>query len=72
MLTKEMYPNMRRRQRLNGEFEISLPHQVKGGTKDYNIFKSLWQKTYMLIEAVVLLAACALAMLFMVGRKYYP
>jgi hypothetical protein len=34
MLAKERYPNRRRRQRLNGEFEISLLHQVKGRTKN--------------------------------------
>jgi hypothetical protein len=34
MLAKAIYPNRRRRQRLNGEFEISLPHQVKGKTKN--------------------------------------
>ncbi len=34
MLGKVIYPNKRRSQRLNGEFEISLPHQVKGRTKN--------------------------------------
>ena len=34
MLAKERYPDRRRRQRLNGEFEISLLHQVKGRTKN--------------------------------------
>ncbi len=34
MLAKGVYPDRRRRQRLNGEFEISLPHQVKGRTKN--------------------------------------
>ena len=34
MLAKVIYPNRRRRQRLNGEFKISLPHQVKGRTKN--------------------------------------
>jgi hypothetical protein len=34
MLAKERYPNRRRSQRLNGEFEISLLHQVKGRTKN--------------------------------------
>ena len=34
MLAKERYPNRRRRQRLDGEFEISLLHQVKGRTKN--------------------------------------
>ena len=34
MLAKVIYPNRRRRQRLNAEFEISLPHQVKGRTKN--------------------------------------
>jgi len=34
MLSKVTYPNRRRRQRLNGGFEISLPHQVKGRTKN--------------------------------------
>ncbi len=34
MLAKERYPNRRRRQRLNWEFEISLLHQVKGRTKN--------------------------------------
>ena len=33
MLAKVIYPDKRCRQRLNGEFEISLPHQVKGRTK---------------------------------------
>ena len=33
-MAKEVYPDRRRRQRLNGEFEISLPHQVKGRTKN--------------------------------------
>ncbi len=32
MLAKEVYPDRRRRQRLNEEFAISLPHQVKGKT----------------------------------------
>ena len=34
MLAKVIYPNKRRRQRLDGEFEISLLHQVKGRTKN--------------------------------------
>ncbi len=34
MLAKVTYPNRRRRQRLDGEFKISLPHQVKGKTKN--------------------------------------
>ncbi len=34
MLAKVMFPNRRRGQRLNGEFEISLLHQVKGRTKN--------------------------------------
>jgi len=34
MLATVIYPNRRRRQRLNGEFEITLPHQVKGRTKN--------------------------------------
>ncbi len=34
MLAKAIYPNRRRRQRRNGKFEISLPHQVKGRTKN--------------------------------------
>ena len=34
MMAKVIYPNRRRRQRLNGEFEISLLHQVKGRTKN--------------------------------------
>ncbi len=34
MLAKEVYPDKRRRQRLNKKFEISLPHQVKGRTKN--------------------------------------
>ncbi len=34
MLAKERYPNRRRSQRLNEEFEITLPHQVKGRTKN--------------------------------------
>ena len=33
-MAKGVYPDRRRRQRLNGEFEISLPHQVKGRTKN--------------------------------------
>ena len=32
MLAKVTFPNRRRRQRLNGEFEISFPDQVKGRT----------------------------------------
>ena len=34
MLAKVTYPNRRRRQRLNGGFEISFPDQVKGRTKN--------------------------------------
>ena len=34
MMAKVIYPNRRRRQRLNVKFEISLPHQVKGKTKN--------------------------------------
>ncbi len=34
MLAKVMYPNRRRGQRLNGEFEISLLHQAKGRIKN--------------------------------------
>ncbi len=34
MLAKVTYPNRRRKQRFNGEFEISLLHQVKGMTKN--------------------------------------
>ena len=34
MMAKVIYPNRRRRQRLNGQFKISLPHQVKGRTKN--------------------------------------
>jgi len=34
MMVKERYPNRRRRQRLNGAFEISLLNQVKGRTKN--------------------------------------
>ncbi len=34
MPAKVIHPNRRRRQRLNEEFEISLPHQVKGRTKN--------------------------------------
>ena len=34
MLARVTFPNRRRRQRLNGEFEISFPDQVKGRTKD--------------------------------------
>jgi len=34
MPDKVIYPNRRRSQRLNGEFEISLPHQVKGRTNN--------------------------------------
>ncbi len=34
MLAKVRYPNRRRRQRLNGKFEILLLHQVKGRTKN--------------------------------------
>ncbi len=33
MMAKVVYPNRRRRQRLYGEFEIALPHHVKGRTK---------------------------------------
>ena len=36
MMAKVIYPNRRRRQRLNVKFEISLPHQVKGRTKNVN------------------------------------
>ncbi len=34
MMAKVIYPNRRRRQRLNAEFEISLLHQVKGRTNN--------------------------------------
>lgn len=34
MLFISTYPNRRRRQRLNGEFEITFPHKVKGRTKN--------------------------------------
>jgi len=34
MLAKVIYPNRRRRQRLNGGFKVSLPHQVRGRTKN--------------------------------------
>ncbi|MDP6923214.1 MAG: hypothetical protein R2568_10065 [Candidatus Scalindua sp.] len=34
MLAKVTFPNRRRRQRLNGGFEISFPDQVKGRTKN--------------------------------------
>ncbi len=34
MLAKVIFPNRRRRQRLNGGFEISFSGQVKGRTKD--------------------------------------
>lgn len=34
MMAKAVYPNRRRRQRLDGQFIISLPHQVKGRTKN--------------------------------------
>ena len=34
MLANVIYPNRRRRQRLNGQFKISVPHQVKGRTKN--------------------------------------
>jgi hypothetical protein len=34
MLAKVIYPDRRRRQRLNGQFKISVPHQVKGRTKN--------------------------------------
>ena len=34
MLAKVTYPYRRRKQRLNGAFEISLPNQVKGRTKN--------------------------------------
>ena len=34
MLAKGVYPERRRRQRLNGKFEVSLLHQVKGRTKN--------------------------------------
>jgi hypothetical protein len=34
MLAKEVYPDKRRRQRLNKEFEISLLHQFRGRTKN--------------------------------------
>ncbi len=34
MLAKIVYPNRRRRQRLNGQFKISVSHQVKGRTKN--------------------------------------
>ncbi len=72
MQVKETYPNTRRRQRLNEECEGLLLHQVKGRTKNHNIFKSLWKKIYMMIEAVVLVAAFTLALLLMVGKIYYP
>ncbi len=34
MLAKVTFPNRRRRQRLDGEFKITLPHQVTGRTKN--------------------------------------
>ncbi|GAX60627.1 2,3-bisphosphoglycerate-dependent phosphoglycerate mutase [Candidatus Scalindua japonica] len=34
MLSKVIYPNRRRRQRINGEFEVSFPDQIKGRTKN--------------------------------------
>ncbi len=34
MQAKVIFPNRRRRKRLNGEFEISFPDQTKGITKD--------------------------------------
>ncbi len=34
MLAKVMYPNRRRKQGFNGEFEILLLHQVKGMIKN--------------------------------------
>ncbi len=34
MIAKVMYPNRRHKQRINGEFEISLLHQVKGTTRN--------------------------------------
>ncbi len=33
-MANEVYPDRRLRQRLNGQFEISLPQQVKGRTKN--------------------------------------
>ena len=33
-MANEVYPDRRLRQRLNGQFEISLPYQVKGRTKN--------------------------------------
>jgi hypothetical protein len=70
MLTKEIYPNRMHRQRLNGEFERFLLHQVKGRKKNHNIFKSLWKKIYMMIKTVVLLIVFAMALL-LIGR-YEP
>jgi hypothetical protein len=34
IMVNKVYPDRRRRQRLNGQFEISLSHQVKGRTKN--------------------------------------
>ncbi len=34
MIAKVMYPNRRHKQRVDGEFEITLLHQVKGTTKN--------------------------------------
>jgi hypothetical protein len=34
IMANEVYPDRRHRLRLNGQFEISLPHQVKGRTKN--------------------------------------
>ncbi len=34
IMANRVYPDRRRRHRLNAEFEISLPHQVKGRTKN--------------------------------------
>ncbi len=34
MLAKVKFPNRRRRQRLEGEFKVNLPHQVTGTTKN--------------------------------------
>lgn len=37
MISKAIYPNRRRSRRVNFVFEISLPDQVKGWTKDVSV-----------------------------------
>ena len=37
-MANKVYPDRRLRLRLNGQFEISLPHQVKGRTKNVSSF----------------------------------